>query len=129
MLYWAEGAKNRNLLKLTNSDPQMVRFFRLFLTDALAVEPDAIRVSLNVYTNNGLSIEAIESHWLELLQLPRSCLRKHTLDHRPTSSSGRARGRLPYGVCSLMVHSTRVAQHVFGAIQEYAGFDEPAWLD
>jgi hypothetical protein len=32
-----------------------------------------------------------------------------------------------YGVCEL--HSTRVVQHIYGAIQEYAGFDKPAWLD
>jgi hypothetical protein len=55
-------------------------------------------------------------------------LRKHTLNHMPTSSSGRARNKLPYGVCTVYVHSTRVVQHIYGAIQEYGGFDEPAWL-
>jgi hypothetical protein len=34
-----------------------------------------------------------------------------------------------YGVCALELHSTRVVQHIYGAIQEYAGFDKPAWLD
>jgi hypothetical protein len=47
----------------------------------------------------------------------------------PTSSSGRAKNKLPYGVCSLRVNSTPAVQHVFGAIQEYAGFEEPAWLE
>ena len=28
MLYWAEGAKDRNQLRFTNSDPEMARFFR-----------------------------------------------------------------------------------------------------
>jgi hypothetical protein len=37
MLYWAEGSKARNTLKFANSDRQMVRFFRHFLTDALGV--------------------------------------------------------------------------------------------
>jgi hypothetical protein len=46
----------------------------------------------------------------------------------PTSSSGRAKNKLPYGVCTVVVHSTSVAQHIYGAIQEYAGFEEPAWL-
>ena len=31
--------------------------------------------------------------------------------------------------CRLRLHSTRVVQHIFGAIQEYGGFDEPRWLD
>ncbi len=128
MLYWAEGSKSRNDVRLTNSDPRMIRFFCRFLVESLGIEPLDIRVSLNVYTNNGLSIGDIEDHWLKTLGLPRSSLRKHTLNHMPTSSSGRARGRLPYGVCRVSVGSTRAVQHIYGAIQEYAAFDEPAWL-
>jgi hypothetical protein len=129
MLYWAEGSKTRNCLKFANSDQQMVRFFRRFLTDALGVDVAKIVMTLNVYTTNGLSIEEIERHWLDLLELPSSAVRKHTLNHMPTSSSGRAKNKLPYGVCTLRVGSTRVLQHIYGAIQEYARFEEPRWLD
>jgi hypothetical protein len=129
MLYWADGAKDRNTIKFSNSDPRMLVLFRRFLSDALAIEIDEIVVSINVYTNNGLSIEEIEAYWLDLLGLPHSSARKHTLNHVPTSSSGRARNKLPYGVCTLRVQSTWMVQHIYGAIQEYAGFEEPAWLD
>jgi hypothetical protein len=129
MLYWAEGSKGRNVLKFVNSDVQMVSFFRRFLTDALCVELDKITMALNVYTTNGLTIVEIERYWLELLELPESSLRKHTLNHLPTSSSGRAKNKLPFGVCTLAVYSSRAVQHIYGAIQEYAGFEEPAWLD
>ena len=128
MLYWAEGSKTGNAVRLTNSDARMVRFFCRFLVTALGIDPLNIRVSINVYTNNGLSIRDVENYWLRLLALPRTCLRKHTLKHMPTSSSGRARGRLPYGVCRVVVHSTEALQHIYGAIQEYGGFEEPAWL-
>jgi hypothetical protein len=128
MLYWAEGAKERNAARLSNSDPQIVRLFRRFLHDCLAVDDQAIQMTLNVYTNNGLTVAQIERHWLELLDLEPTCLRKHTLNHMPTSSSGRGQSKLPYGVCRLTVHSTRVVQHIYGAIQEYGGFEEPRWL-
>jgi hypothetical protein len=49
--------------------------------------------------------------------------------HFPTSSSGRKTNKLPYGVCTLSIYDTRIAQHIYGAIQEYAGFEEPRWLD
>jgi hypothetical protein len=42
MLYWAEGAKRRNAIQFTNSDPHMVGFFRRFLVDALGLEPAEI---------------------------------------------------------------------------------------
>jgi hypothetical protein len=129
LLYWAEGSKRRNTILFTNSDPNMLALFRRFLTDALAIEREEILLTLNVYTNNGLTIEQIETYWLDLLDLPPSVVRKHTLDHMPTSSSGRAKKRLPYGVCTLIVHSTWMVQHICEAIQEYGGFDEPAWPD
>lgn len=129
MLYWAEGSKSRNAAKLANSDPDLVRLFSRFLTESLSVSPADITVRLNVYLNNGLAIEEIERYWLELLGLGRGCLRKHAIDFRPTSSSGRRTNKLPYGVCTVCVHSTRIVQHIFGAIQEYAGFEQPRWLD
>ncbi|MFL5866936.1 MAG: hypothetical protein ACJ766_07545 [Thermoleophilaceae bacterium] len=107
----------------------MLVLFRRFLTESLEVDLESIAFSINVYTNNGLSIAEIERYWLEWLELPASCVRKHTLNHMPTSSSGQARNKLPFGVCTIRVGSTRVVQHIFGAIQEYGGFDEPAWLD
>lgn len=129
MLFWAEGAKRRNTIQFTNSDPHMLAFFRRFLVEAMAIEVDEIAMSINVYTNNGMAIEEIERYWLDLLRLPPSSVRKHMLNHMPTSSSGRARNKLPYGVVTLNVHSTWMVQHIYGAIQEYAGFDEPAWVD
>ena len=33
MLYWAEGAKERNVVKFANSDAAMVRFFVRFLRE------------------------------------------------------------------------------------------------
>jgi hypothetical protein len=128
MLYWAEGSKRRNSITLANSDVDLVRFFCRFLRESLGVDPTAIVMSLNVYTNNGLKIEEIERHWLEALELPRSSLRKHSLNAMPTSSSGR-RKTLPFGVCTVRVHNTRLIQHIYGAIQEYGGFEEPRWLD
>lgn len=129
MLYWAEGGKRRNAIQFTNSDARMVAFFRKFLVEALGIEPHEIHLSINVYTNNGMSFEEIERYWLDLVQLPRSSSRSHVLNHMPTSSSGRARNKLPYGVARLSVHQTCMVQHIYGAIQEYARFDEPAWLD
>ena len=129
MLYWAEGSKSRNDVRLTNSDPDLVKLFCRFLTESLSVPTAGITLRLNVYLNNGLAIEEIEAYWLELLDLDRGCLRKHSIDSMPTSSSGQRTNRLPYGVCTVSVYSTRIVQHIFGAIQEYAGFEQPRWLD
>jgi hypothetical protein len=129
MLYWSEGSKDRNMLTFANSDVSMVQFFARFLRECLGIPDERMTVRLNVYLGNGLSLEAIENHWLQALSLPRSCLRGHQIDHYPTSSSGTRLNKLPYGVCALRVlRSTPILQHIFGAIQEYGGFEEPKWL-
>jgi hypothetical protein len=130
LLYWAEGRKNRNTVSFANSDRNMVRFFVEFLRESLGVQPKEMTLRLNVYTGNGILVREIEDHWLDALKLPRTALRGHTLNHTPTSSSGRKKSRLPYGVCSLgVLKCTWLVQHIYGAIQEYAGFEEPRWLD
>lgn len=129
MLYWAEGSKDKNQLCFANSDAGMMSFFIRFLRESFELPDEAFALRLNVYLGNGLSLEEIEQRWLGALALPRSSLRGHQLNHFPTSSSGRRRNKLPYGVCSLRVaKSTWIVQHIFGAIQEYAGFEQPAWL-
>jgi hypothetical protein len=129
MLYWAEGSKARNSVKLCNSDPSLLALFRRFLVEGLGVDPARLSLRLHVYLDNGLTIQEIEASWLDRLELPTSSLRKHAINPLPTSSSGRKKNKLPYGVATLALHSTEVVQHIYGAIQEYAGFDEPRWLD
>lgn len=130
MLYWAEGAKSRNTLKIANSDSFLLRFFIRFVTECFDVSPDDFIVRINCYTTPERSIGAVEEYWSTELGLPRTAFRKPTINHFPTSSSGRKNGKLPYGVCTLGVkRSTWLVQHIYGAIQEYGGFDEPSWLD
>ena len=130
MLYWAEGSKGRNTVHFANSDPAMMEHFVRFLHECFGLTADDFTFSLNVYTNNGLTIEEIESFWTSKLGLSPHSARKHMLNHYPTSSSGKKRAKLPYGVCSLKVKkSTWLIQHIYGAIQEYSGIDRPEWLD
>ena len=129
MLYWAEGTKNRNCASLTNSDVNLLRYFQRFLTECFSVGAEDFSFSIHVYTGNGLSISQIERFWLDALRLPDSAVRKHRVNVRPASSQNRRRGKLPYGVCTLRVkRSTRLVQQIYGAIQEYGGFEEPMWL-
>jgi transposase len=127
MLFWAEGKKNKNILSLINSDPDMLVFFERFLRESLGARKEDMALHIHCYTNNGVSLEEIEQYWLDFLSLPRSCLRKSTVNVQPSSSKQKGR-KLIYGVCDLSVYQTRLVQHVYGAIQEYAGIDKPEWL-
>jgi hypothetical protein len=129
MLYWAEGTKNRNVASIVNSDVNLVRFFRGFVAECFGVNASEFTVRLHLYTGNGMTVKEVETYWLDALDLPRSVLRRHRINARPVSSLRRRGNKLPYGVCTLGINkSTRLVQHLYGAIQEYGDFEEPRWL-
>jgi transposase-like protein len=127
MLYWGEGAKSRNSLKLANSDPDLLCFYLSFLRQTLGIEDHQVAIRIICYTNNGLTQLDIENYWLGIFNLPVTCLTKTVVNQQPRSSQQKGR-KLLYGTCEIAVHSTRLVQHVLGAIQEYTGIDKPEWL-
>jgi hypothetical protein len=128
MLYWAEGSKSRNRAIFTNSDLEMAKLFVRFLRRCYAVNDDKIALTVNCYATNGLTPREIVAWWLHELGLPNACARRPTVN-RVSSASRLRRGHvLPYGTARLVVHSVVLVQSIFGAIQEYGGFDRPEWL-
>lgn len=128
MLYWAEGAKDRNTLSFTNSDPAMMAFFVRFLRTHFAVPDRGIRVRCHLFVADAVERERIEQEWLDVLGLPRSCLSPSMVNRYSRSSRKKRRGMLPLGTCQIRVHDTRLVQTLFGSIQEFAAFDRPEWL-
>jgi hypothetical protein len=128
MLYWCEGSKDRNTVKLTNSDPDLLALFVQFLRECYAVSPERIALSVNCHLNNGLQLAEIEQWWLERLALPSMSLRKATVNCASRASRWR-RNVLVYGTARVTVNSTAIVQSIYGAIQHYAGIDRPEWVD
>jgi hypothetical protein len=129
MLYWAEGSKLRNVVAVTNADPDLLRVFVLFLRRCYAVPLDALTLSVNCHLGNGLAVREIEDWWLARLGLPRPALRAATVNRPSRASRGRRGNVLPYGTARVCLYSTFVVQSIYGAIQEYAGIDRPEWLE
>ncbi len=127
MLFWAEGSKSRNSVKFTNSDPDMLRLFVRFLRESYGVQDEQLTFAVNVHLDNGLSLDEVERYWLDMLDLPASCLRAASVN-RPSSASRWRRNVLPYGTGRLAVHSTEIVQSIYGAIQAYGGFEREAWV-
>jgi len=124
MLYWAEGAKHRNMLHFINSDPNMMLLFVRFLRDELMVADTEIVIYIHCHSEDSTEIERVKRYWLSLLNLPEAALRQ--VLHKKGSVI--RNHILENGVCTIRVYRSEIVQHIFGAIQEYAGFDNPAWL-
>jgi transcriptional regulator with XRE-family HTH domain len=129
MLYWAEGAKARNTVKIVNADPEVLVFFARFLREQFAVADDRMRVYCNLFADHVDRQQEIEDFWLSALCLPRSSLRKTMVNVYSKYSQKKRTNKLPYGTAALVLHSTQIVQTIYGSIQEYGGFDRPEWLD
>ena len=128
MLYWAEGDKARGKVRLSNSDPELIRFFGRFLRECFGLGDDDIRVACHLFADHVARQCEVEQFWLDVLLLPRSSLRTSSVNAYSRASQRKRVNRLPYGTCNVIVHSTEVVQTIFGGIQELAGFNRRAWL-
>jgi hypothetical protein len=129
MLYWAEGTKARNLVELTNSDPELVAFFVRFLREEFCVEDERIRLSCNLFADHEERRRAIEDFWLDRLRLSRASLGKTAINRYSKYSQKKRANKLPYGTVRVRINDTRIVQTIYGSIQELVGFDRPEWLD
>jgi hypothetical protein len=125
MLYWAEGAKDRTKMYFVNSDANMLRMFMRFLREEMNVPDSEIVIYIHCHTADVQLIEQIQSYWLRALNLPSSSLRKTI--HKRGNPDVR-HNTLENGVCTIRVYRVDLIQHIYGAIQEYGGFENPAWL-
>jgi hypothetical protein len=127
MLYWAEGSKNRNTLRFTNSDENMMRFFAGFLKNHFKVGDEDIGVTVRFYSSSGLSVDDVEEYWEGILGVPRRCFKKAEIDHDKRATSGQ-KIKYKYGICAVQVNDVSVVQKIYGAIQEYVGFVDEKFL-
>lgn len=125
MLHWAEGAKHRNHVNFVNSDPNMMQLYLRFLKEELCVRENDIILYIHCHTRDETVIDRIKQYWLNLLHLPESSIRQVLFKQ----GSNTRKNILENGVCSVRIYNTQLVQHIYGAIQEYGGFDNPAWLD
>jgi hypothetical protein len=128
MLFWAEADKHRNSVRIANSDPELLRLFVSFLRNCYEADVSRISISCNLFADHVARQREIEAFWLRTLGLPRSCLRKSIVNVYSKYSQKKRRNKLPFGTCKVAYNDTRTVQSIYGAIQEYAGFDRPKWL-
>ena len=86
--------------------------------------------AINDFTNNGITVKDIEKYWSETLGIPLKQFTKTTTNILSKYSfEKKTKNKLLYGTVQLKVHSTKLVQNIFGAIQEYANFAYKTWLE
>ena len=126
MLYWAEGDKGRNAVRMANSDPAVLSHFVKFLRVEFRVADEQIRVTCNLFADHEDRKTEVEDFWLTTLRLPRACLCTSVVNRYSRYSQKKRRNKLPYGTCRVAVHSTEIVQTIYGSIQELGDSTGPS---
>jgi hypothetical protein len=124
MLYWAEGDKSHkhSVIEFGSAARALLpRFPSAFfgLTD------ERVRLTCHLFADHADGQIAIEQFWLRTLGLPQTCLRPSVVNVYSKYSHKKRKNKLPFGTCRLEVNDTRIAQSIYGSIQEYGGFTRP----
>jgi hypothetical protein len=114
MLYWGEGDKSQKnvQVKLTNSDPEMIRIFHRFFIETLRIPKEQISAWLLLYPD---LIDTVQKNfWSRSTGIPIKQFKKsiYIRGRHPTK-------RLSYGVCSIFISSRALKERMLKWLELY----------
>ena len=115
ILYLGEGNKSQGYVRLSNSDPRVIKLFIRWLKITCGVDPKDIRAAVHIYQDNNPT-EAI-CYWSEIAEISESQFKKTQVDKRIKKSKIKFK-HLPYGTLHLWVKKSRnLFQRISGWIE------------
>ena len=101
-LYMGEGSKLYEMVRVINSDPQIVRLAIEWFRKVCRVPPQNFSIAIHVYPDTSLP-RAI-GYWSRVTGIPRRQFEKTQVDHRQGKSL-KKRHFLPYGTAHIKIRS------------------------
>ena len=117
MLYWGEGEKKQksSQIRLTNSEPEMIKIFNLFLVKALKIPSEKVQAWLLLYPDLVDTVQ--KNFWSKSTGLSVNQFKKsiYIKGRHPTK-------RLSYGVCTIFIQSRALKERMLKWLELYQDF-------
>jgi len=108
-LYWGEGVKGDNsTVSLNNTDPDVVKFYLLWLTECLNIQREMIKVIVHLYED--MEIDDSLDFWSNILNIPRSQFIKPYIK-KSTRLSIDQKG-YGHGTCGLYLYNIEIKNRI-----------------
>ncbi len=115
-LYWGEGQKRgKNGLRITNSDPYVLKNFIRFLELFFKIDKNDLHFSIQVPSS--VSIEVAEKYWQDILSIPADQFYKTI--KLPSRGIGTYKYKSEYGVVILYFNNTRLKEQICDLIENF----------
>lgn len=115
ILYLGEGGKTkRAMVRMANSDPEIIKIMVKFLREICNVPEDKFRGHIHTFTH--ADIEKTERYWSKVTGISRRQFFKTYT--KPSSASLQKRKTLPFGTFDICVCDTRLMLTILGWIEK-----------
>lgn len=114
MLYWAEGGKSGNVVKFTNSDPEMVRIFLKFLRIICGIDKDRLKALIHIYPDH--DEKKLLSLWVKKTGIPKEHFYKSYLHQ---GKPGTYKNKSRYGTLAISYPDKRLLEIILKWIDGY----------
>ncbi len=78
-LYWGEGSKKNRSVSLSNSDPEIIKFFVKFLKKEFNIKRDQLTAYIGVNKVHKKRLKEIENYWVKITGISKGQFTKTTL--------------------------------------------------
>lgn len=117
-LYAGEGAKTDGVVRFANSDPRMIAFFCAWLREFFPIDESRLRLAL--YLHQGLDLEAANTFWSTVTQIPFSQFHK---PYRAVPDPSIRRAKHVMGCPAVAYACSRTHRSVMGLVQPLLSCD------
>ena len=116
-MYWGEGSKYNSIsIRLTNSDPSLLKIFIKFLKSICGVNPQKIKLWLNIHDET--SAKKAQDYWSYQLDIPFSQFNKTLIINH--HGNGINKNKYIYGTATLCVNNMKLKQIIQEWLKDYA---------
>lgn len=112
-LYWGEGGKTQQTVRLANSDPDVIKLIMKFFLRYSEVPKEKFRGHIHTFSHQNVD-EAL-SYWTSVSGIPKQKFYKTYV--KKSSASKDKRDTLPYGTIQVYVHDTNFFFRLMGWIE------------
>lgn len=123
MLYWAEGAKQKEYnpsckVQFSNSDPRMIRLFVLWLKQICFISLDHLRFDIYIYESAKKTQRELFDYWSKQIGIPKTSFKGLYFKKGNIKTKRKNIGKGYFGLVSLKVYrSTTLNRKIDGWIK------------
>lgn len=114
MLYLGEGGKTKRMVRISNSDPDVIRIMMKFFRKICHTPEDKFRGHIHIHSH--LEIKKAEKYWSNISQIPTS--RFFKTYSKPSIASLGKKDSIPNGTFEVHVNDVKVFLSIMGWIEK-----------